>query len=56
MTNRLQPSILDTKYSTKKRKLTPWKHGMFPHGMFPPQTHSPEEIHSTHRQDIGKLS
>ena len=47
MTHRLPLNFSDTKYLTKKRKLTLLKHS---------QTHSLEKNHSTHRQDIGKVS
>ena len=45
MSHRHAPDSLGMKYQTKNLK-------SFEHS----KTHSPDEIHPTHRQDIGKVS
>ena len=47
MSRRPAPKSLEMEYQAKKLKLTPLEHS---------KTHSPDEIHPTHRQDIGKVS
>ena len=47
MTHRPPSNCLDTKYPIKNSKLIPWEHS---------KTHDTGRFHSTHRQDIGKLS
>ena len=47
MSHRPAPKSLGMEYQTKKLKLTPLEHS---------KTQSPDGIHPTHRQDIGKVS
>ena len=47
MSHRPSPKSLEMEYQMKKLTLTPLEHS---------KTHSPDENHPTHRQDIGKVS
>ena len=47
MKHRPSPKSQGMEHQTEKLKLSPLEHS---------KTHSPDEIHPTHRQDIGKVS
>ena len=47
MTHQPPPNSIDMKFPAKRLKLIPSKHS---------KTNSPDEIQSTHRQDLGKVS